>query len=191
MACPLFSLHPLRQAGSALHTMAVLQVFQAKLLQATNESGPDPATFRELRSATDLALRATKTTAQAIGRSVASLVVLECHLWLNLTEIKNADRTAFLDSPVSPTGLFGPTVDSLVERFTAAQKSSQTMHHFQPKHSSSSRHKALPTQQPAKSAPLPARPQSKPEPKLRQQCQPTKRQGPRPILICQERRGED
>ncbi len=42
--------------------MAVLQVYQAKLLSAVDESDPDPATFRELRSATDLALRATKTT---------------------------------------------------------------------------------------------------------------------------------
>ncbi len=69
------------QAASALHSMAVLQVYQAKLLSAIDESEPDPATLRELRSATDLALRATKTTAQAIGRSMASLVVLERHLW--------------------------------------------------------------------------------------------------------------
>ncbi len=46
------------QAASALHTMAVLQVYQAKLLFATDESEPEPATLRELRSATDLALRA-------------------------------------------------------------------------------------------------------------------------------------
>ncbi len=46
------------QAASALHTMAVLQVYQAKLLFATDESEPDPVTLRELRSATDLALRA-------------------------------------------------------------------------------------------------------------------------------------
>ncbi len=61
-----------RQAASALHSMAVLQVFQAKLLQVMDESRPDPAAFKELRSATDLALRATKATAQAIGRSNAT-----------------------------------------------------------------------------------------------------------------------
>lgn len=44
----------------SLHTMAVLQVFQAKLLRSMDESEPNPAVFRELRSATDLALRATK-----------------------------------------------------------------------------------------------------------------------------------
>ncbi|KAL0171003.1 hypothetical protein M9458_035599, partial [Cirrhinus mrigala] len=55
------------QVASLLHTMAVLQVFQAKLLQAMDKSSPDPTAFRELRSATDLALHATKMTAQAIG----------------------------------------------------------------------------------------------------------------------------
>ncbi len=44
------------QVASALHSMAVLQVYQAKLLSAVDESEPDPATLRELRSATDLAL---------------------------------------------------------------------------------------------------------------------------------------
>ncbi len=64
------------QAASALHSMAVLQVYQAKLLSAMDESEPDHATLRELRSATNLVLRTTKTTDQAIGWSMANLVVL-------------------------------------------------------------------------------------------------------------------
>ncbi len=95
------------QAASARHSMAVLQVFQAKLLASTDESGPDPATLGELRSTTDLALRATKATAQAIGRSMTSLVVLERHLWLTLMEIKDADKVPFLDALISPSGLLG------------------------------------------------------------------------------------
>ncbi|ROK16088.1 hypothetical protein DPX16_22706 [Anabarilius grahami] len=124
------------QAASALHTVAV---YQAKLLRALDEAGHDSATFKELCSATDLALAlcATKTTTQAIGRSMASLVVLERHLWLTLTEIKDAVKAIFLDSPVSPTGLFGPAVDGFAEYFTATQKSSQAMRHFLPKRSSS------------------------------------------------------
>ncbi len=54
------------QTASALHSMAVLQVFQAKKL-ASEETGLDAASLMELRSATILALRATKATAQAIG----------------------------------------------------------------------------------------------------------------------------
>ncbi len=177
------------QAASALHSMAVLQVYQAKLLSAVDESEPDPATLRELRSATDLALRATKTTAQAIGRSMASLVVLERHLWLTLTEIKDADRVSFLDAPISPSGLFGPAVKGFAERFTEAQKASQAIRHFLPKRSSpataQSRPRTALTQQPAKPAPAvfapqPARTQHpRGHSRLARLHPPPKRQGPR------------
>lgn len=60
-----------------------------------DESGPDPAAFKELHSATDLALRATKMTVQATGRSMPSLVVPERHLWLNLMDIKDADKVPY------------------------------------------------------------------------------------------------
>ncbi len=75
------------QAASALHTMTVHQVFQAKML-ASDEVGLDAASLRDLRSATDLAPRTTKATAQAIEQSISSLVVLERHLWLTMTEMK-------------------------------------------------------------------------------------------------------
>ncbi len=148
------------QAASAFHSMAVLQVFQ-------DEFNPNPTAFKKLHSATDLAQCATKMTAQAICRSMASLMVLERHLWLNLMEMKDADKVPFLDSPVSPTSLFGPAVEGFAERFTAEQKSSQAMWHFLPKHSSSaaasSRPKMVPTK-PAKAA-LPAvQTAAKPEP---------------------------
>ncbi|KAI2645948.1 hypothetical protein H4Q32_025302 [Labeo rohita] len=184
------------QAASALHSMAILQVFQAKLLAQSDKSALDPATLTELRSATDLALRATKATAQAIGRSMASLVVLERHLWLTLTEIKDADKVPFLDAPISPTGLFGPSVEGFAERFSAAQKTSQAMRHFLPKRSSSmaasGRPKPTPPQQPvrpastAPSAAAAAAQPAKAEPRLRSRSARRypfpKRQGPRPKL---------
>lgn len=111
-------------------------------------------------------------------------------MWLNLTEIMEADKTLFLDSPVSPTGLFKPTVDGFAERFTTAQKSCQEMRHFLPKRSSSaaafSRPKTAPTQQPAKSASLTAQPTLQPEPRQRS-CSAKrhpflKHQGPRPKI---------
>ncbi len=86
--------------------MAILQVYQAKLLKSLDEDGPDPEVFKELRRATDLALRAIKVTARAIGRNMGNLVVLDCHLWLTLTELKDSEKTALLDAPVNPSGLF-------------------------------------------------------------------------------------
>ncbi len=129
-----------------------------------DESGRDPNAFTELRTMTDLALRATKETAQAISKAMTNLVVLECHLWLNLTEIRDAEKMAFFDSPVSPKGLFGPAMDGFTERFTEAQKTLQALCHFLPKRPSSaavsSRPKTATTQQSAK----PAQPQPPPKP---------------------------
>ncbi len=49
------------QAASVLHSMAVLKVFQAKML-TSEEAGLDAASLWDLRNVTDLALRATKAT---------------------------------------------------------------------------------------------------------------------------------
>ncbi len=120
---------------------------------------------------------------------MASLVVLERHLLLNLTEIKDADKIPFLDSPVSPTGLFGPAVESFAERFTATEKTSQEMRHFLPKRSSSavalSRPKMAPTQQPAKAVSPAVQLDSKPEHRHSRLARrhPPKRQGPWPKIV--------
>ncbi len=89
---------------------------------ASEEAGLDAASLRDLRSMTDLALRITKATAQAIGWSMSSLVVLERRLWLTMTETKEADKVFFLDTSVSSESLFGPAVEGFAERITEAQK---------------------------------------------------------------------
>ncbi|ROL55539.1 Ovoinhibitor [Anabarilius grahami] len=59
------------QAGAALHSMAVLQAYQADLLKDLDQGqGLSPDAVEELRRTTDLALRATKQTAASIGRSM-------------------------------------------------------------------------------------------------------------------------
>ncbi len=94
------------QAASALHAMALLQVHQAKALKQLHEGDADPGVLRELRTATDLALRATKVTARALGQTMSTLVVQERHLWLTLANMRESDKHRFLDSPISQAGLF-------------------------------------------------------------------------------------
>lgn len=53
---------------------------------------------------------------------MGSLTVTEIHLWLTLSDMKEADRAPFLDAPVSPAGLFGPSVKGFTERYTEVQK---------------------------------------------------------------------
>ncbi len=64
----------------AVHTMALLQAYQADVLKEMDEGrGLTPGAVKELRKAT--VLRATKPTACAVGRSMAGSVAAERHLW--------------------------------------------------------------------------------------------------------------
>ncbi len=75
------------QAGMALHTMAIFQAYQADVLKEMDEgTGLTPEAVKELRRATDLALRATKHTARAVGRSMAASVA--CRTWLRFVRRK-------------------------------------------------------------------------------------------------------
>ncbi len=99
-----------------------------------------------------------------------------------LISFKDADRVTFLDSPISLKGLFSLALDGFAECFMAAQKSSQDMHRFLPKRSSSvaasNRQKAPSFQQPAKPGQSPAKPQPKSEPRFQQHPQQTVSQVP-------------
>ncbi len=87
------------QAGMALHTMAILQAYHADVLKEMDEgTGLTPEAVKELCRATDLALRATKHTACAVGRPMAGSVATERHLWLNLTEISEKEGVFLLDA---------------------------------------------------------------------------------------------
>ncbi len=94
--------------------MAILQAYQADVLKEMDEgAGLTPEAVKELRRATDLALRATKHTARAVGRSMAASVAAECHLWLNLTEIREKEKVFLMDAPISQSGLFGEAVSAM------------------------------------------------------------------------------
>ncbi len=142
------------QAASALHAMALLQVHQAKALKQLHEGDADPGVLQELRTATDLALRATKVTARALGQTMSTLVVQERHLWLTLTDTRESDKHRFLDSPISQAGLFGEAVEA--QQFTTAQKQTEAFHHILPWRSA-----AVSTPPPA-AAPPPARRRRRP-----------------------------
>ncbi|KAL0147733.1 hypothetical protein M9458_056972, partial [Cirrhinus mrigala] len=93
---------------SSLHTMAVLQAYQADLLKDLDKGqGLSPDEVAELRRTMDLALRATKQAATAMGRSMVAMVVTERHLWVNLADLGKKEKGFLLDAPVSPSELFG------------------------------------------------------------------------------------
>ncbi len=109
------------QAGMALHTMAILQAYQADVLKEMDEgTGLTPEAVKELRRATDLALRATKHTARAVGRSMAASVAAERHLWLNLTEIREGEGV-FNGRTHLTIWVVGEAVSAVVDKFRSAK----------------------------------------------------------------------
>ncbi len=126
------------QAVALLHTMAVLQAYQADLLKDLDKGqGLSPDEVAELRRTTDLALCATKQAATAMGRSMAAMVVTERHLWVNLADIGKKEKGFLLDAPVSPSELFGTSIETVVEKFREAKARSAAFKSFIPRRSRS------------------------------------------------------
>ncbi len=118
--------------------MAVLQAYQADLLKDLDKGqGLSPDEVAELRRTTDLALRTTKQAATAMGRSMAAMVVTERHLWVNLADIGKKEKGFLLDAPVSPSELFGTSVETVVEKFRVAKARSAAFKSFFPRRSRS------------------------------------------------------
>lgn len=59
------------------------------------------ALHKKLHRATDQALHAIKHTACTVGRTMAGLVAVERHLWLNLTKICEKEKDFLMDAPIS------------------------------------------------------------------------------------------
>lgn len=82
------------QAGAALHTVVVLQAYQANLLKDLDQGQGLPSkAIAQLRHTTDLALHTTKQTAATIGRSMAAMMAMERHLWVK-TSGRNRKKCA-------------------------------------------------------------------------------------------------
>ncbi|KAI2645010.1 2-oxoisovalerate dehydrogenase subunit beta [Labeo rohita] len=84
------------QAGSCLHTMSVLQAYQADLLKELDESD-------EIRKDDITELRRTTDFSTVYGSP-------------------EKDRVFLLDAPLAPSGLFGDAINSVVDRYQEARK---------------------------------------------------------------------
>lgn len=81
---------------------------------------------------TDLALWVMKVTVWSFVQRLSMLVIQECHLWLNLAEMKEFDKVRFLDAPISLAGLFGYAVENFVHHLSAVQKQTEAIKHILP-----------------------------------------------------------
>ncbi len=92
----------------------------------------------------------------SLGKAMSTMVVQERHLWLNLAEMKDADKARFLDAPISQAGLFGDTVEGFAQQFSAVQQQTEAIQHILPR----------------RDAPSTAAPGAKPQSARRRGCPP-------------------
>ncbi|KAL0163894.1 hypothetical protein M9458_039647, partial [Cirrhinus mrigala] len=100
------------QAGACLHTMSVLQAYQADLLKKLEED-------KEIKM-TSLSLGEPLICLSAPPRRPPVPLGGLLQLWLTLSDMKEKDRVFLLDAPLGPSGLFVNTVNSVVARKQAA-----------------------------------------------------------------------
>ena len=77
----------------------------------------------ELRRATDLSLRLTRCTSQALGRVMGTAVATQRSLWLSLAKLTDREKAPLLDAPGSVQGGFGEAVETMAAKFEEQQKS--------------------------------------------------------------------
>ncbi len=58
------------------------------------------------------------------------MVFQEPHLWLNLAEMNDVDKSRFLDAPISQAGLFNDTVEGFAQQFMAIQQQTEVIQHI-------------------------------------------------------------
>ena len=105
------------QAAAASSNAALLMAAVTKLSTGKTE-GLSAAEASLVARMTSAAVFLAQGAAICSGRSMASSVVIQRNLWLSLTAMRDADKTALLNAPVSKDGLFGPAVASASERFS-------------------------------------------------------------------------
>ncbi len=126
------------QAVTLLHSMVVLQAYQADLLKDLDKCQKlSPDEVAELHHTMDLALHATKQAATVMGRSMAAMVVMGRHLCVNLADIGKKEKCFLLDAPVSPSELFSTSIELMVEKFREAKACSAAFKTFIPRRSRS------------------------------------------------------
>ncbi len=109
----------------------------AVLKDLDNGQGLSTDEVAELRRTTDLALCATKQAATAMGRSMAAMVVMERHLWVNLADLEKKEKGFLLDAPISPSKLFSTSIETVVDKFREARARSAAFETFIPRRSMS------------------------------------------------------
>lgn len=122
------------QTGRDLHTMTILQGYQADQLKDLYQ-GEGLSPKSDLRTVYN-----HRSSCHQAGSplpwpvyGIATILKTKRHLWLNLSGIKECDKAVLVDTPDLPSGLFGTAVEIEVDRFREVRTQSATFGKFIPR----------------------------------------------------------
>ncbi|MGH0141694.1 UNVERIFIED_CONTAM: hypothetical protein FKN15_074733 [Acipenser sinensis] len=103
---------------------SILVAYQSVLLQSLSlDHRPSPLQLDELSLVSNHLIPLSKYNGQALGRSMAALVVARRQLWLAQARQPDKDNASLLDAPVTPGHTFGPAVDEMLKNSQQALES--------------------------------------------------------------------
>nr|XP_013884265.1 PREDICTED: uncharacterized protein LOC106532682 [Austrofundulus limnaeus] len=124
----------------ALSSVTMFQTYKAMALAELADQMPQEKLLlpllNEIRLSSDHILCVSRCAALALGKGMASTVVVQRHLWLTLSDVPDKDRAAYLDEPIMPTGLFGQELDIIQTKFEQRKKQAEALCCIIPRHDS-------------------------------------------------------
>lgn len=119
------------QVVALASNMALLAASLDRMVRKRDQLTAEELTEVETSAATFC--RMAQALAVDGGRSMCATQVAARHLWLELSSLKETDRRELLNLPLSRDSLFGPDMQTLVERMeSAAKASAQLAPHLRP-----------------------------------------------------------
>ncbi|MGH0174925.1 UNVERIFIED_CONTAM: hypothetical protein FKN15_073590 [Acipenser sinensis] len=110
------------QATRLSNTASVLTAYLDGVLREAPL--PEPVAT-ELRLLSSTLLQISGLQGEALGRTLANLIVARRQLWLSQARVPGADKAAHLDTPISPGHTFGPAVEEILQRSHREREASQ------------------------------------------------------------------
>ncbi|MGH0163920.1 UNVERIFIED_CONTAM: hypothetical protein FKN15_046174 [Acipenser sinensis] len=115
------------KAPSATQLSNTASVLTAYLDSVLREAPLPELVAMELHLLSSTLLQISDIQGQALGRSLASLIVAHRQLWLSQARVPDVDKTTLLDAPISPGHTFGPAVEEILQKSHRVHDSSQQM----------------------------------------------------------------
>ncbi|MGH0179287.1 UNVERIFIED_CONTAM: hypothetical protein FKN15_001963 [Acipenser sinensis] len=94
---------------------------------------PEPVAS-ELRLVSGTLLQISGFQGQALGRSLAGLIVAQRQLWLSQARVPDMDKSALLNAPISPGHTFGPAGEEILQCSHKEREASRQVASMLPSH---------------------------------------------------------